>query len=305
MLARQKDDLNTAARIGAAGPGQPDPRLRQQDQLDRLAGLQVEPNGASLGNMLCDIVVQLREFPGDTGSRPATCSRRSSQPFSDQIGADPAQNQSQPAQLKLGGSAPATALDGLLSALKAGNASMSRVPAQARSCRARSPRWCSCWSPPCSPPAASSTAPTTCRCPAATVSEDDAIRSPPSSPTPSTWCRAPRCSSTTCRSARSPRSTAWAGTRRSIPGPQGHRAAGEHRDRRPPDQPAGREVRRPGRARRRYGERRSGSPTATSSRCPAPAATRRSRRSSGALSFAAQRRRRRPAQDDQPRDEQR
>ena len=74
--------------------------------------------------MLCDIIVNSGKFArGHERRPPASCSRRSSSPFTDQIGADPSQNQSQPAQLKLGGSAPVTSLDGLLNSLKAGNAS--------------------------------------------------------------------------------------------------------------------------------------------------------------------------------------
>ena len=74
--------------------------------------------------MLCDIVHNSGKFPGDTRA-DQTCEllRTFVKPFSDQIGADPSQNQSQPAQLKLGGTAPPKSLEGLLNSLKAGNAS--------------------------------------------------------------------------------------------------------------------------------------------------------------------------------------
>ena len=57
------------------GPGQPHPRLRQQVQLPG-ARLQATPNGANLGNMLCDIVRNSGKFPRSPTagpSRPASC----------------------------------------------------------------------------------------------------------------------------------------------------------------------------------------------------------------------------------------
>jgi hypothetical protein len=119
VLARHKDDLNTLARIGALGL---DNLTIGFDNATNSQGarLQSTPNGANLGNMLCDIVMN-----SDIPNRDFTCEllRTIVQPFTDQIGADPSQNQSQPAQLKLGGAAPPTTLKGLLSALKEGNAS--------------------------------------------------------------------------------------------------------------------------------------------------------------------------------------
>ena len=120
VLARHQDELNTLARIGALG-------------LDNLtigfdnatdsqgARLQTTPNGANLGNMLCDIVMNDENIP----NRKFTCEllRTIVQPFTDQIGADPSQNQSQPAVLKLGGTEPPKNLAGLLGALKEGNES--------------------------------------------------------------------------------------------------------------------------------------------------------------------------------------
>ena len=125
VLARHNEDLNTLARIGALGL---DNLTIGFDNKSNTQGarLQATPNGANLGNMLCDIVHNSGRFPRKpNGDNNETCEllRTIVAPFSDQIGADPSQNQSQPAQLKLGNSAPITSLDDLLGAMKAGNAS--------------------------------------------------------------------------------------------------------------------------------------------------------------------------------------
>lgn len=121
VLARHKDDLNTLARIGALGL---DNLTIGFDNKTNTQGsrLQTTPNGANLGNMLCDIVHNSGRFPDATGTQTCELLRTIVKPFSDQIGADPSQNQSQPAQLKLGSTAPVTSLEGLLNSLKAGNA---------------------------------------------------------------------------------------------------------------------------------------------------------------------------------------
>jgi virulence factor Mce-like protein len=122
VLARHQDDLNTLARIGALGLDNLtigfDNKTNSQG-----ARLQTTPNGANLGNMLCDIVYNSGKFPGASGDTTCELLRTIVQPFTDRIGADPSQNQSQPAQLKLGGTAPPTTLEGLLGALKEGNKS--------------------------------------------------------------------------------------------------------------------------------------------------------------------------------------
>jgi phospholipid/cholesterol/gamma-HCH transport system substrate-binding protein len=122
VLARHKDDLNTLARIGALGL---DNLTVAYDNKTRSIGsrIQTSPNGANLGNMLCDIIYNSGKFPGATGDNTCQLLKTIVQPFADQIGADPSQNHSAPAQLKLGGSTPVTSLTGLLNALKAGNAS--------------------------------------------------------------------------------------------------------------------------------------------------------------------------------------
>ena len=122
VLARHKDDLNTLARIGALGL---DNLTVGFDNKTNTQGsrLQTTPNGANLGNMLCDIVHNSGRFPGAADAQTCELLRTIVKPFSDQIGADPSQNHSQPAQLKLGGTAPVTSLEGLLGAMKEGNAS--------------------------------------------------------------------------------------------------------------------------------------------------------------------------------------
>ena len=125
VLARHQNDLNTLARIGALGL---DNLTIGFDNATNSQGarLQSTPNGANLGNMLCDIIHNSGSFPRKAnGDNNETCEllRTIVQPFTDQIGADPSQSQSQPAQLKLGGTAPPTTLKGLLSALKEGNRS--------------------------------------------------------------------------------------------------------------------------------------------------------------------------------------
>jgi virulence factor Mce-like protein len=120
VLARHQDELSTLARIGALGL---DNLTIGFDNATNSQGarLQTTPNGANLGNMLCDIVMNDESIP----NRKFTCEllRTIVQPFTDQIGADPSQNQSQPAQLKLGGTEPPKNLAGLLGALKEGNES--------------------------------------------------------------------------------------------------------------------------------------------------------------------------------------
>jgi phospholipid/cholesterol/gamma-HCH transport system substrate-binding protein len=122
VLAHHQKDLNTLARIGALGL---DNLTIGFDNKSNTQGarLQATPNGANLGNMLCDIVHNSGRFPGDSGDQTCELLKTIVGPFSDQIGADPSQNHSQPAQLKLGGSEPPKSLDGLLGALKEGNAS--------------------------------------------------------------------------------------------------------------------------------------------------------------------------------------
>jgi phospholipid/cholesterol/gamma-HCH transport system substrate-binding protein len=122
VLARHQKDINTLARIGALGL---DNLTIGFDNKTNTQGarLQATPNGANLGNMMCDIIHNSGRFPGASGDQTCELLRTIVAPFSDQIGADPSSNQSQPAELKLGNSNPITSLEGLLGAMKAGNAS--------------------------------------------------------------------------------------------------------------------------------------------------------------------------------------
>ena len=122
VLARHKSDLNTLARIGALGLDNLTVGFDNKTNTQG-ARLQATPNGANLGNMLCDIVHNSGRFPGASGDTTCELLQTIVAPFSDQIGADPSSNQSQPAQLKLGGTEPPKTLDGLLGSLKEGNAS--------------------------------------------------------------------------------------------------------------------------------------------------------------------------------------
>ena len=121
VMARHKDDLNTLARIGALGL---DNLTIAFDNKTKSIGSRVQgsPNGANLGNMLCDIIYNSGKFPGDSGDNTCQLLRTLVKPFVDQLGADPSQNHSQPASLKFGGSTRITTLEGLLNSLKAGNA---------------------------------------------------------------------------------------------------------------------------------------------------------------------------------------
>jgi len=122
VLARHKSDLNTLTRIGALGLDNLTVGFDNKTNTQG-ARLQATPNGANLGNMLCDIIYNSGRFPGASGDNTCELLKTIVAPFSDQIGADPSSNQSQPAQLKLGGTERPKDLDGLLSALNEGNAS--------------------------------------------------------------------------------------------------------------------------------------------------------------------------------------
>ena len=280
VLARHKDDLNTLARIGALGLDNLTIAFDNKTNVDRVppAG---QPQRRQPRQHAVRHHLQLREVPRAPRRRPTTCEllRTIVKPFVDQIGADPSQNHSQPAQLKLGGSAPVTSLAGLLNALKAGNTVMSRIPPPPRTASPRRGGAAARHGPGrvrvqvrrCLRPAAArqqGRAPTT------------PTRSPPTSPTRSTWCPARPCSPTTCPSGRSPTSSGSAGTpasrswcARTSTCPRTSRSTYARpacwaRSTSPWSSPPP--------ARRAP----SDSPTATSSRCPAPAATRRSRRCS-------------------------
>jgi hypothetical protein len=125
VLARHQDELSTLARIGALGL---DNLTIGFDNKSNSQGARLQsctdkacPVGANLGNMLCDIVMNDEAIP----NRKFTCELLKTivQPFTDQLADNPSENRSQPAPLKLGGTAPPKTLAGLLGALKEGNES--------------------------------------------------------------------------------------------------------------------------------------------------------------------------------------
>ena len=261
------------------GPGQPDDRLRQQDQVHRLPASRPPPTAPT--SATCSATSSTTpDVPGDEAS--STCEllktivaavhgpdRR--RPVPEPEPAGPAEARRLGAHHVAG--RPAELAEG-------GEQAMSRS-LRIRARDAPSPRWCSCWSPPWSRPAASSTAPTTCPCPGNKVDADDAFE-------------------VTADFADAlnvvPRTAVFAND---VPVGQvtevervGWHARVKFLVRKDIELPQNIEidVRQTSllgekylalvEPARRYGERRSGSPTATSSRSRAPAATRRSRRSS-------------------------
>jgi phospholipid/cholesterol/gamma-HCH transport system substrate-binding protein len=123
ILAKHKDELNTVTRIGALGL---DNLTVAFDNKSQSIGsrLQTTPNGANLGNLLCGIVVNSGGFQKPLADTTCELLKAIVKPFSDKIGADPSQNQnmsgSNKPEVKLGGDAPATSLEGLLNSLKEG-----------------------------------------------------------------------------------------------------------------------------------------------------------------------------------------
>ena len=183
VLAKQKDSLNTVARLGALGLGNlalaydeksgtigsrlrcgPDRGQPRQRALRRRRELRTSPNAD----------VHLRAAEADHRA----VHRRGRQ--------QPAEPRQQP-QLKLGGTAPVKTLGGP-ARLAAGGQPVMRTSSLLR----RRRQLVLVIVASVLPAGASSTAPTTCRSRATRSSADDGYRSPPTSPTPSTWCRAPR-----------------------------------------------------------------------------------------------------------------
>ncbi len=116
VLAKQKDSLNTVARLGALGLGN---LALAYDTKSASIGARVQfgPTFSSFGNVLCDVVQNARVQNADF-----TCELLKTivKPVTDQLGNNPT-DQPPPPQLKLGGTEPVKTLDGLLNSLKAGN----------------------------------------------------------------------------------------------------------------------------------------------------------------------------------------
>ncbi|MEO5653045.1 MAG: MCE family protein [Marmoricola sp.] len=117
VLAKQKESLDTIARLGALGLGN---LALAYDVKSGTIGSRVQfgPTFSSFGNVLCDVVQNSRVPNADF-----TCELLKTivKPFTDKLGNNPLDPSGQPAPLKLGGSAPVTSLDGLLNSLKKGN----------------------------------------------------------------------------------------------------------------------------------------------------------------------------------------
>ena len=115
VLAKQKDSLNTVARLGALGLGN---LALAYDAKSGSIGSRVQfgPTFSSFGNVLCDIV-----HNAQVPNSAYTCELLKTvvKPFTDQLGNNPFG--AEPPKLELGGSAPVTSLSGLLGALKKGN----------------------------------------------------------------------------------------------------------------------------------------------------------------------------------------
>jgi phospholipid/cholesterol/gamma-HCH transport system substrate-binding protein len=124
VLAKRKDQLDTATRIGALGL---DNLTVAFDNKTKSIGSRLvtkddggSPIVASPGNLLCDIVTNSQVPAGD---KPLLCSLLKAllKPAADQMAANPTTTMAAPVPVKLGGTAPVTSLPGLLNALKAGN----------------------------------------------------------------------------------------------------------------------------------------------------------------------------------------
>jgi phospholipid/cholesterol/gamma-HCH transport system substrate-binding protein len=115
ILAKQKDSLNTVARLGALGLN--NLALAYDNKSGSIGSrIQAGPTFSSFGNVLCDVVQNAKVPNADY-----TCQLLKTivKPATDRLGNNPFD--AQPPQLKLGASAPVTSLGGLLSSLKEGN----------------------------------------------------------------------------------------------------------------------------------------------------------------------------------------
>ena len=116
VLAKQKESLDTVARLGALGLG--NLAIAFDIKTGSIgARVQFGPTFSSFGNVLCDIVQNARVPNADF-----TCELLKTivKPFTDNLGNN-AFAPPEKAPLQLGGSAPVTSLDGLLNSLKKGN----------------------------------------------------------------------------------------------------------------------------------------------------------------------------------------
>ncbi len=174
------------------GTGQPGDRLRRQDRLDRGPG-PVRPERRQPRQRAVRHRGELRGHPERGAPSPASCSRRSSSRSPTRRGEQRVRAAESP-QLKLGGTLPGDLARRACSArLKAGEP-MRRLSTTRARTRRRPARMLAglvaVLVTGLLAPAASSTAPTTCRCPATRSTRTTPTRSPPTSPTRSTSCPA-------------------------------------------------------------------------------------------------------------------
>jgi len=116
VLARQKESLNTVARLGALGLGNLALGF-DNDTGTQGARVQFGPTLSGFGNVLCDMV-QNSAVP----NKDFTCELLKTivKPATDRLGNNPTDPGAAP-RLRLGGTAPVTSLDGLLDSLRKGN----------------------------------------------------------------------------------------------------------------------------------------------------------------------------------------
>lgn len=119
VLAKQKESLNTVARLGALGLGN---LAVAYDVKSASIGSRIQfgPNSPNFGNALCDMVQNSQNLPKAQADFTCELLKTIVKPVTDQMDSNPT-DQPPPPQLALGGTAPVTSLDGLLNSLKAGN----------------------------------------------------------------------------------------------------------------------------------------------------------------------------------------
>jgi phospholipid/cholesterol/gamma-HCH transport system substrate-binding protein len=125
VLAKRKDELNTATRIGALGL---DNLTVAYDNKTKSIGSRLntvdgnnQPIVVGPGALLCDLVEDSPNFSSADKTFYCQLFNALVAPASSKVAANPNQTTTLPAQIKMGNTVPVTSLAGLLSALKAGN----------------------------------------------------------------------------------------------------------------------------------------------------------------------------------------
>jgi phospholipid/cholesterol/gamma-HCH transport system substrate-binding protein len=125
VLAKRKDELNTATRIGALGL---DNLTVAYDNKTKSIGSRLntvdgnnQPIVVGPGALLCDLVQDSPNFSSADKTFYCQLFNALVAPAASKVAANPNQTTTLPAQIKMGNTVPVTSLAGLLSALKAGN----------------------------------------------------------------------------------------------------------------------------------------------------------------------------------------